>query len=147
MQPGAGIAHELRQLLFSGLDRHRPQVLAVELQQVEREQHRLGLDPAAVAQPLEHRKPALVTHRDLAVDQARPDLKGADGVEHRGIARAPVITVSREQPAADIVALCQQAVAIVLDLMNPARPLRRPDGDGRKAGLDESDGRLAVTRT
>jgi hypothetical protein len=34
----------------------------------------------------------LVAYRDFAVYQAGADLKGVDGVEHSGIARAPVVT-------------------------------------------------------
>ena len=43
--------------------------------------------------------------------------------------------------------LCHQAIAVVFDLVNPARPRWRPDGDGRKAGLDETGRRWANTRT
>ena len=55
---------------LAGLERLAPQVLAVELQQVEGEQEHvrpLGL----AAQPLEHREPVVVAGDRLAVDQAR----------------------------------------------------------------------------
>ena len=56
VQTGADIAHDLRQLVLADLDRHGPQVFAVELQQIECEQHRLSFDLAAVPQQVEDRK-------------------------------------------------------------------------------------------
>jgi hypothetical protein len=43
--------------------------------------------------------------------------------------------------------LCHQAIAIVFDLMNPARPAWWEDGGSGKAGLDEADKRSAGTQT
>jgi hypothetical protein len=49
-------AAEVRQLVLSGFDRHWPQVVAIEFQQVECEEYGLGLNPAAVTQQVEDRK-------------------------------------------------------------------------------------------
>ena len=70
MQSCAGMAHELRQLVLSNLDRHRPQVFAIKLQYVECEQHRLRFDPAAVTQQVEDRKAAPIANGDLAINEA-----------------------------------------------------------------------------
>jgi hypothetical protein len=122
VQPRAGITHKFRQPLFADLDRHGPQVFAVEFQQVECEQHRLSFDPAAVPQQVEDRKTLLIANSDLAVDEAGFHLEGAQGSNHRGVAFGPVVAIAGEQPAADATALRHQAEAIHFDFMQPARP-------------------------
>ena len=74
MQAGADIAHELSQLVLAGLDRHGPQVFAVELQQIECEEHRLSFNLAAATQQVEDRKALPIANCDLAINQAGFDL-------------------------------------------------------------------------
>ena len=57
-----------------------------------------------------------------------------------GIPNAPVVTVAGEQPNALAVALNDQAIAVVLDLVNPFRPVRNLGAAGRNAGLERDLG-------
>jgi hypothetical protein len=133
-----------RQLACADLDRHHAQILAIEFEQIECEHHGLGLDPRAVAQPIEHRNAALVADRNLAVDQAGIDFQRHHRLEHGRISIGPIIAVACEQPAADAVALRHQAVAVVLDLVHPLGAGAGPVRCGGKTGLNEAAGRPAL---
>jgi hypothetical protein len=52
----------------------------------------------------------------------------------------PVIAAAGEQANGRAVPAHNQPIAIVLDLVNPARPRRRFGGQGRDAGIDEAIG-------
>ena len=45
---------------------------AIELEQVERDQHRVAFSSLPVAQPVEYGEPIFVAGDDLAIDQAGP---------------------------------------------------------------------------
>jgi hypothetical protein len=122
-----------------------PQVGAVELEQVEGEHESAGLVPP-LAQDLEHGQAALVAAHSLAVDQAGPHLQVVHGLDDEREAGGPVVASARDQPNADRVAPGHQAIAVVLDLMNPVRA-RRLVGRRWQARFDEAGGGSAGRRT
>jgi len=75
-----------RQRCLPFLKRCAAQVFAAEFEQIECEQHGLGLGLAAVAQAVEYRDAILTADHDLAVDQARPARERDDRGGNRRIA-------------------------------------------------------------
>src|SRR5260370_26900717 len=91
-------------------------------------------------QPLEHRDAGVVAGDRLSVNNCRCGLERLYRLADQRISLSPVIAAAREQanlaaPLAD-----DQAVAIVLDLVNPVRPDRGLFRAGRDAGLDKTRG-------
>jgi hypothetical protein len=64
----------------------------------------------------------------LAVDQARPHLERVDGFDDERIARRPVVAVAGEQANTNRIAPRHQAIAVMLDLVDPVRAGRRTVG-------------------
>ena len=64
-----GVTQKLRQYPLALLDRHAPQVPAVEFEQVERAEHGGGIMTISADQ-VENGEPAFVADDGLAVDQA-----------------------------------------------------------------------------
>ena len=62
----------------------------------------------------------------LAVDHERAVAVAQRGLDDQRKAIGPVVAVAGEQPHALAVALDDQAVAVVLDLVDPLRPVREP---------------------
>src|SRR6266498_4942608 len=126
---------QLREQGLARLDRLAPQIPAVELEQIEGEQDDV-LAPTG--------KAILVACDRLAIDQAGAATQQPDGDGDRRIALAPIKTVSREQPHAGGTAPRHDAVAAMLDFMNPTRLRRRPFGRARQAGRNEACGTRSV---
>ena len=71
----------------------------------------------------------------LSIDQAGAYLVVVQGLGHQRIALRPVIAALGDEPDAHGIAAGHQPVAIVLDLMHPARPGWRLLTRGWQAGL------------
>src|SRR5882724_4685094 len=85
-------------------------------------------------QQVEHGEPIFVADNDLAIDQARLDHWQTD-CRHDGREQlAPVIAVAGEQTDGSAVPPGHQPVAVVLDLVQPARSGRRLGGGSWLAG-------------
>jgi hypothetical protein len=69
--------------------RHGPQVLAVQLEKIEREQDGLRLDARPITQSIKHGDTALVADHDLAVNQAALDFQRHQCLEHGRISVGP----------------------------------------------------------
>jgi len=93
---------------------------------------------APVAQPLEHGESIRVTGHGLAVEQAGACLEPVHGLYNQRIPLRPVVSVAGEQPDADRGPPRHQAIAVMLDFVNPVRAGRRSAGWGWEAGCDEA---------
>jgi hypothetical protein len=117
-------AQQTHQRCLAGLKRFAPQVLAVQLEQVEGEQEHVVI-VAPVAQPLEHRDPVLIADDGLAVDQAGPRRQRARRRDDLRKAVREVIAFPREQSHTAFDPAGHDAEAVVLDFVNPAWACRR----------------------
>jgi hypothetical protein len=123
-QPGqVGLAHRERQLA---------QVVAVQRKTVEGVELDLtvmlpGMQTIEVGNSVDPKQ-----HR-LAIDDERAGAVLQGGLKR--ITIGPVVTVAGEQPDPLSVALHDQAVAVLLDLVNPIRTGRNLGRAGRDAGL------------
>jgi hypothetical protein len=79
------------------------------------------------------RRSARNVHR-LAVDHKRVVAIAQRGLDDPRISTAPVVAVAGEQPQAVVLALNDQAVAVVLDFVDPFRPVRNLGAAGGDAG-------------
>ena len=81
----------------------------------------------------------LVLDHHLAIDQGGLAGQPGAGLDHPPIGARPVIAVAGE--GADLAAIDddQGAIAVILDLVNPALPGRRLRDEGREFRLDEAE--------
>jgi hypothetical protein len=94
-----------------------------------------GLVPA-MAEQLKGGQPSLIAAHHLAIDQAGPHLEVVHRLDHEREAVRPVIASPGDQPDAHGVASGHQPIAVVLDLIHPARPGWRSLARGWQAGFD-----------
>ena len=118
-----------------------PQILAIEVQEIEGKEHepvRRRVDGRA--EGIEVGDAVLVLDDHLAIDQGGLAGQLAAGIDHPLIGPRPVIAVAGE--GADLAAIDddQGAIAVILDLVNPALPGRRLRDEGREFRLDEAEG-------
>ncbi|KDS78493.1 hypothetical protein KM22_02777 [Bordetella bronchiseptica KM22] len=112
--------------LLPGLQGQGAQVLAIPEGKVERDEHQpFGLAVQRILQQLEIGHAAFVEHDDLAVEPAAPQLQRAQRARQRRHASLPILVAAADQAHAAGRAGRQDAVAVVLDLVRPARPMRR----------------------
>jgi hypothetical protein len=90
-------AQERLQRTLAGLDRLAPQILAVELDQVEGAKDR-GLAGPVPADEVEHRKAFMVGDYRLAVDEAGACRERRDRRGGQGEASGEIVAVSSEEP-------------------------------------------------
>ena len=125
--------------------RRAPQILAVELQQIERAQrHRTIVLP--IANEIEHGQAIGVDRDRLAVENARAYRQGSDRLDNEREAIGEVEAVARDQPHAIAVAVSKNAKAVVLDLVNPPRARWRLLCRPGQTWIEAPDGALGVTR-
>jgi hypothetical protein len=74
-------------------------------------------------------------HR-LAIDHERARAALQCGLGEKRIAFGPVVAVAGEQPHALALALDDQAIAVMLDFVNPVRARGNLGSAGRNAGLN-----------
>jgi hypothetical protein len=131
------MSQQLHQRRLARLQRLPPQVHPVELQQVEGIQERLGLLSRAIAQPVEHRETVLVHDHDLSIDDAALARERHQRGRDRRIALRPHEAVAGDQVHAAVILPRLQAVAVMLDLVNPSGAGRRLLGQRREARFDK----------
>jgi hypothetical protein len=100
-------------------------ILAVEVQEIKGKEH----DPVrrlvdGRAQGLEIGSPILVLDNDLAIEDGRRAGQLGAGLDHPAVGSGPVTTMPGEGSDLALVDEDEGAIAIVLDLMNPAAPCR-----------------------
>jgi hypothetical protein len=92
----ASLSDQLRQPLLAIHERQRPQVLAIELEQVEGIEHCLA-DGAMAMQRVEDRYAVRTAHDGFAIEDERPRLQLCCRARNRGIAGAPVVSAAGEE--------------------------------------------------
>ena len=97
----------------------------------------MRLVPSA-AEHLEGGHASLVTANNLTIDEARVHLEVVQGLDNERETVRPVIASPGQQPDAHGVPTSHQAIAIVLDLVNPVRTRRRLVSGRRQARFDEA---------
>jgi len=85
-----------------------------------------------VADHLEHGKSSVVGNDRLAIDQARTNRQGVHRRCHIGEACGEVVAIAGDEPDTAGISPRDDAEAVVLDLMNPARSGGALAGDGRQ---------------
>jgi hypothetical protein len=96
-----GVVQELRQPASAFFQRPTAQILAVELDEVERALDRLRLDLRSAPQQLEDRQADGIADNDLVVDRAEARLERADCRDDTRIALRPVVGVAGPQTEAN----------------------------------------------
>jgi hypothetical protein len=107
-----------------------------------RERH--ACPTACTAQPFEHRESVLIAGDRLAIDQAGTHPEPVNGLDDERIARSPVVPIAGQQADAGWVSARHQAIAVMLDLVNPVRAGRSAVGWGWEAGFDKTGGHLGA---
>jgi hypothetical protein len=120
----------LREAHLARLQRQRPQVLAVERQEVEAVGEHVTVD-AARDERVEVRHAVVAAEHRLSVDDEHPRLEPPGLVDDARETVRPLIAASREQPDAIAVARDDQSEAIVLEFVQPFRASRDGGGDYR----------------
>ena len=134
---------QARERRLARLQRLGPQVLAVQFEEVEGVEEDM-LAGRLAPQPLEHREPIVIAGDRLAIDQAGTHLEPVNGLDDERIARSPVVPIAGQQADAGWVSARHQAIAVMLDLVNPVRPGRSAVGWGWEAGFDKTGGHLGA---
>src|SRR5262249_40819234 len=110
------------------------------MQQVKREENdAVGLLPQCRLKCVKVRSAMAILHDGFAINDRRFALEVGSGADDRGIAVAPIISISAEHTR--LTALNQQleAVAIMLDFVNPVLPLWRLIDGRSKLWLGEPE--------
>ena len=114
-QPGqVGLAHRQRQLA---------QIVAVADQHVEGIELHFVIVLAAECSPLKSETAIDAEQHRLAIDHERSSCDCAARLRDQRKPIGPVMAVAGEQPHALAVALDDQAIAVVLDFVDPVRPV------------------------
>ncbi len=132
---------------LAGRQRKLAQVVRLEGQQVEGEEHHRHLEGAALhvagiaqlgalLEPLEDGPALGVGRDDLSVQHERPDGQRLEGAHQLGKGVREVATASRAELRVLPVARGEAAVAVVLDLEEPARLRERPGDALGEHGAD-----------
>jgi hypothetical protein len=118
--PARAAASRLFEARLADMQWLRPEILAVEFEQVEGVQDHALIVPPAV-QVLEDREAVGIATDRLAVDRDRGGPERRHGLSDERIALGPVVAPPCEQ--ADPVAMLprDQPIAVVLDLVHPVR--------------------------
>ena len=127
------------------LDRRPPQVLAVELEQIEGAKDD-ALAAPALSQQVEHSQAVRVADDGLAIDQAGPHREGSDGRGRHGKAIGEVEALASVERHAAGSPIGEDTEAVMLDFVNPAGPGRRLLGRAGQARLDAPQLAMQLTR-
>ena len=126
------VRHDLGERLLALLQRKAGEIEAVEIEQIEGEEHeivgRARGDPVLQIGKIRR---AVGRQRDqLAIDQRAGDRQCGQRARQRREFRSPIEPVAGDQPCFALLDARQQAIAVILDLVQPFRAVRR--------GVDES---------
>ena len=126
VEDNAGVrpAYQLCQFALALLERHSPQVFAVEFDQIESEQHRI-LAVALTADQIEHRQTTLVGDNGFAVEQESMSGQSRYRVHGKGKPGREIIPVASNEPHTRTISPRHDAEAIMLDFVNPTGAGRR----------------------
>ena len=113
-----GLADQLGQSALAFDQQRVAQVAVVQFDQVEGVQHRFLATPFT-AQCNEVRCPVLAGNHGLSVAQERMRVDAERGVNDGAEAVGPVMTVAGEAVDAPVISAHHQAVAVMLDFVNP----------------------------
>jgi hypothetical protein len=138
-----GFAHQAGERALARLDRKLAQIVAVQLQKVERAMDGGCIGPLPPDQ-VEDGKPVFVAHDHLAINQAGARLQARHSRDNKGKSASEIVAVASNEPHAGGIASCQESEAVVLDLVNPTCARRRRFCGGRETGLDEAA--MAITQ-
>src|SRR5262249_39151853 len=127
---------QARERRLARLQRLAPEILAVELEQVERKQEDTGIR-APIPETIKRRQPVVTTGDCLPVNQEGTHPQRAGSLGDQRVPVGPVVPVAGEQPDAGDVAPDHHAESVVLDLVNPAGAGWRAVGAGWQAGRNE----------
>jgi hypothetical protein len=106
--------------------RQSTQIDTVEMEDVEGvEDQRVRSPSQSLLQSVEVGSATLVLHDHLAVEDRRAAFEAVGGGNYARIPVRPVMTVARKGAHTTVVPQEQRAVAIMLDLVNPALSLGR----------------------
>ena len=105
------------------LDWLSPNVLAVHHEQIERAKHSAGVS-AMSAYQIEHCQAIVVADDSFSVDHTRSNGQSLDRLSGHGKPITEVMAIAGHQSDTAASAMRQDAEAIVLDLVNPARTRR-----------------------
>ena len=123
---------EAPQHLLALLEPHAAEVPAVEVQQVEGEVDERHGCVAAALERLEARRAVRQHGGHLAVDERRPGRQPAHGARDLRKLLGPVLPVARDEPHLALLDAGHDAVAVVLDLVEPLVARRRRLDDHRE---------------
>ncbi len=135
---GRGLGQDGGQRGLAHLKRFAPQVVAVQLDQVEGVEEHAGV-VAAVAQPVEVRHAVVVAAHRLAVEDAGSRAQAGERLDDQREAVGEVVAGAAVQPHAVAVLARDDAEAVVLDLVQPRVAGRRLRRLGRQAWRDEAE--------
>src|ERR1700737_1361865 len=128
---------QLFELPLALFEWYRPNVLAVQLDQVEgKEEH--GRVVRAGMRLIEIRFAVFTAHAGLATHHDRAHRKGVQRLNDARVAVHPIEAATSVEPYPIVAAPGDQAVSVVLDLVHPLRPALASVGCGRKARCDEA---------
>ena len=132
-----GAAKQAGERARARLDRKLAQILAVQLQKVERAMDGGYIGPLPPDQ-VEDGKPVFVAHDRLAIDQAGARRQSRDSRGNERKSAGEIVAVASNEPHASGIAPRQESEAVVLDLVNPTCARRRHFCRGRETGLNEA---------
>jgi hypothetical protein len=115
------------------------EIAAVQLQKIEGIEVRLILYSAAPPQQIKDGKALLIANDNLAIDQARPDIKRLDRRHDSREQFAPIVAIAGKEVETPVGAPSHHPISIVLDLMNPAGAGGRLVGRRWLAWFDEAE--------
>ena len=128
---------------FANLDRLAAQILAIKLKQIECAEGYAVI----VLPPADHFKygqAPLVAGNRLAVHYARSRRQSCDGCNDQRKTASEVMTVTSNQSHACPIAVREDAEAVVLDLMKPARSRGRVGSQARQAWIEMGVGLIGA---
>src|SRR3954469_9465943 len=139
-QSGARLGQERRQRGLADDERLTPQILAVEIEQIEgiKKGHSVML---ATAEHLEAGEAVRPDHDNFAVDQTGARPQPPHRRHHGRVPIGPIMAVAGEQPNVLGLTASHQPKAVVLDFMHPPVAARRPGRGRRLAGCKEGAGK------
>ena len=99
---------------------------------------------AVAADRIEHRQAIVVADDGFPVDHTRSDGQSLNRLSGNGKPITEVMAIAGHQSDAAVSAMRQEAEAIVLDLVNPARTRRWLLGRSRQAGIETGLGLIGA---